>query len=837
MSIVLNEKYNRNNLKIIIGNLDALYPKISSNWNFKSQQGITDLCTLKTNLVNMLNRSSDSIKYSFSKGQKSGRLFAKNSLQGISRSIRHTISKDLYWDIDMVNSAPSTLENYCEKNNINSVFLKDYVVNRKERLDNMSTSLNFTYNKCKQIILKIINNGSIKKYIDDIKLHNSCSWILSLNDELVTIRDSIIKLNPKIVKSAKAKIKKSNKDWENLEGTVINKLLCDIENNILCCMYEYCDKNNIEVGVLIFDGLMIYKKNDETCFDVSILKSLENEVLTKLNIPIKLLVKHMDEDLDLTGLTISDIDINDLTNIEGISDEINILISDCLKGSHAAVADLFKKIYGDDFIVIKNVKDGSFYHWNQITLLWDEEPIQPFIRLLSEQIKPLIKRQVDHISDLLENNAVYDKADVKMLTEKIKEYSKLLSYLGTTPFLINICKYYHSYPTLGSKFEISMNNSIEMLPLLNGSIIDLRTKEVRMRNKSDLFSFELDVSYCPSDSYPETEKFFNDISCGDKDLVNYHQRLWGYALTGHITDRSLHIPWGDGSNGKSTLMVILQLILKKFYCTLSESVLLKSDKKSSAGSATPELMCLMFARLAVLEETGQQETLNSKRVKSITGGDTITGRHLFGHQVEFNTQSKPIMPTNFKPIFNIDDPAMIARIKLIPFLAKFDIKNQDNLSFIQYLKTPIILSQFFSWLVEGAFLWLNGNILIPCDAMNNEMEKYIDEIDTLGEFLSENYDKIDKVFYNSLKPDMKKNNRIKRDSIYGHYVSECILSKEKCIGKKDFYKRIRDKYFFEIKMKDAIYYLAKTKINISPDIQEDKEFDDNDGCLTLSSNI
>ena len=64
----------------------------------------------------------------------------------------------------------------------------------------------------------------------------------------------------------------------------------------------------------------------------------------------------------------------------------------------------------------------------------------------------------------------------------------------------------------------------------------------------------------------------------------------------------------------------------------------------------------------------------------MTGYDTISARGLYSSTIQFTPICKPIMMTNHKPIFNVDDQAMLDRLKYIPFTARFtDNPQKENL--------------------------------------------------------------------------------------------------------------------------------------------------------------
>ena len=293
-------------------------------------------------------------------------------------------------------------------------------------------------------------------------------------------------------------------------------------------------------------------------------------------------------------------------------------------------------------------------------------------------------------------------------------------------------------------------------------------------------------------------------------------------LTGEISDRSLHIFWGNGCNGKSSIVNIFSNITGDFTTALNEDVMLK---KTSRG-ANPEMMPLLTARCGALPESDKKEEINSKRIKTITGDDVITARHLFGHAISFKTQCKPIWATNHKPKINVEDQAILDRLKLIPFLARFE-KNQENTAYIKDLQENK-LDQFFTWFCTGAYDWYQGQELVPCKEMSDQMNIYISENDIVAEFLEDTYDLITKDEYAKL-PKLEKCNWIEnRTSFFGHFVAWVNDNnrRDDVLPKKEFYIQL-DKKVCNVrttKIKKGI--LAKRKDQVC----SDNEGDDNEEC-------
>lgn len=481
-------------------------------------------------------------------------------------------------------------------------------------------------------------------------------------------------------------------------------------------------------------------------------------------------------------------------------------IEDSLEGSHYDIAKLFNQVYGYDNVRITSQKDLTNFTWSSKEKLWKESGKESLKKLVSDTLAPIYVKVCSNIFKKIAECDKGDKGTEAMLNARLKRAQKMVANLKSSPYVNNVCGALAGYD-IDNDFETKvMNKSKHELPVKNCKIINLKNLEIRDRTKEDYWSFECPVSFLgeEADLSPVT-KFFSDISCGSEDLMDYHRRMWGYLMTGDITDRSLHIFWGDGCNGKSSIINVFGNIMSKFKCSLSEDVMLM---KTSRG-ASPELMPLLDARTGVLPESDKREELNSKRVKTITGDDMINARHLYGHPVEFKTQCKPIWATQHKPKINIDDKAILDRLKLVPFLARFE-KNSENTKYIHDLQENH-LDEFFTWFCTGARDWYNGAELTPCSEMKIEMDKYISENDPVGEFILDIYDTISKGEY-SLLPKLEKDSwRTKKSFVYGDFC--CWIQdnqrKEDMIGKKEFNKLV-DKKLDSVKV-GVMYYICRKK--------------------------
>ena len=123
-------------------------------------------------------------------------------------------------------------------------------------------------------------------------------WLISYYAGMRNIIRAVVQLNPEMYELAK----QSKNNHYNLEGSTINHLLCGLENKALMAAFDYLNGKGIEVAVLVFDGLMIYK-NDVT--DIAgILQGCSSSVNQVLEgCDIEFTIKEMDEGYDIPSTT------------------------------------------------------------------------------------------------------------------------------------------------------------------------------------------------------------------------------------------------------------------------------------------------------------------------------------------------------------------------------------------------------------------------------------------------------------------------------------------------------------------------------------------------------
>lgn len=190
------------------------------------------------------------------------------------------------------------------------------------------------------------------------------------------------------------------------------------------------------------------------------------------------------------------------------------------------------------------------------------------------------------------------------------------------------------------------------------------------------------VDYVEGADCPEFKKFLNWMFGDDQEIIRYIQSFFGLCLTGRI-DRIVLILWGDGANGKGTLMTIVSRILGMDRSGYGHPVAFSTfaaAKEEKPGSPRADLLALNGPRLIVASESNKKKTrLDTALLKNFTGGDATNTRGMYAADVStFLPQGKVLLQTNNLPVVDDDSDGFWERTKLIACLKQMPPEKQDK---------------------------------------------------------------------------------------------------------------------------------------------------------------
>ena len=214
-------------------------------------------------LINKLKKYPDGIFEVKYKNDTFGRLktstnnkhFVPHYMIGTRKIIRSILAHKYYIDLDIKNCHPVLIYQIAKKNNILLTELKKYIDDRETILSNISESWKISKTNVKTLIIRILHGGSIELFCEEnnIIYNNIPEFLINLKSETKKIRDVIIndENNKSLIEWAEKK-----KDISVFAHYVQTE-----EKKCLLSMYNFMLKNNIIVGALIHDGLMIEKSD------------------------------------------------------------------------------------------------------------------------------------------------------------------------------------------------------------------------------------------------------------------------------------------------------------------------------------------------------------------------------------------------------------------------------------------------------------------------------------------------------------------------------------------------------------------------------------------------
>jgi putative DNA primase/helicase len=287
---------------------------------------------------------------------------------------------------------------------------------------------------------------------------------------------------------------------------------------------------------------------------------------------------------------------------------------------------------------------------------------------------------------------------------------------------------------------VSMTDLDKLTHLLGvgNGVVDLHTGKLLPPDQAYRVTTITAVDYDPAAKCPLFERTVADVFFGDADMIGFFQRLVGYSLLGKPDEDVLAIPYGSGSNGKSTVLGAIRDALGEHAKMASADTFLSSGTAGgNAGAAREDVLRLRGARFVYVSEPDEGSELREGLIKSMTGGEPLPARGLYSKTtVEVAPTWVAFMPTNHRPIVKGDDHAIWRRLLPVPFTRNFDqdltlTKDPDRAE-----KLAAEAAGILAWCVRGALAYQKDG-LQPPGAVRKAREDYKSDMDLLGEWLDE----------------------------------------------------------------------------------------------------
>ena len=419
--------------------------------------------------------------------------------------------------------------------------------------------------------------------------------------------------------------------------------------------------------------------------------------------------------------------------------EIHKTIQESLTCTNADVAKVIYEMYKYEYICA-SIKNTAWYEFKNHR--WHELDKGLNLR---KKISVELAMEYMKLSNWYKKQMLDCSADqLDQLKFKHKQCEHCLTAVKTTSFKDKVMRELEEL-FYDSSFINKLDSNFDLLGFENG-VYDLEKGCFRDGNPDDFISFSTGIEFV---EYEEDERTRNMMKVlkqifPDNEERKYMLIIMSSYLHGRVTGH-FHIWTGSGANGKSSIVDLIEMTFGDYCGKLPVSIL--TQKRSAAGTATPELIKTKGKRFISMQEPESGDRINVGLMKEYTGGDRLQGRGLYLGTVDFINQSKYVLMCNDLPHVPSNDGGTWRRLRVVPFKAKF-VDNPDPEVEYEYKKDYTLKETMKNWVEPFMSLLLKfykqykpyragSSIVKEPDAVIQYTRKYEQESCTFLEYFKE----------------------------------------------------------------------------------------------------
>ncbi len=610
------------------------------------------------------------------------------SLQTLSRDIRNAISGEFYWDLDIVNAQPTLLKQYADRNGWKTEVLTQYINARDEYLSLICENMNVERWEAKEKVIAICfgcGRGAVEGMPE------------FFTEQFYAEIRGIMKNNWELNKKSMKWIEK----MPNYVGKALAHILQTEERKCLMAIDDALAKHRRSLDVLIHDGGLVRKKENETAFPTVLLTEIEKAVEVATGYKVQLLIKPMKTTF-----------VKKTTETDRIPS--NVIIDD------AYAAKVFADLCGENIVL--DGKDVWIYNDG----LWsaDKEHVRRVVTLCADK---LVFRQEDdrvfNYSGVVKNTGnlivklpdILPRQDGYFKTRIHTDIGKLLFPNGIYDFKTG---------TFSTQFDpaiVFTNRMPRPFPVRNQSIID----EIRRTSFTEAFA---------------TEEM-RDV------LLHSLMR----AFIGDVLRKKFNIGTGWGNSGKGMLATLLHCCMGMLCSDFNGNCLLYKNSNGESARDYGWMMANVRSRIAIGSEVRMKNEdkppcIDGVLIKTISSGvDEIKMRGMYLSEVGFVNKATFFMFAQDIP--NITPAEKTVMDRLIAFewsysyvdepVAMYEKKKDTELALRYAL--PEYGDAFFWLMVEEYEKWRTNGFAEPAmsEVVAQGREEFVATIDYRG-ILEEN---------------------------------------------------------------------------------------------------
>lgn len=305
-------------------------------------------------------------------------------------------------------------------------------------------------------------------------------------------------------------------------------------------------------------------------------------------------------------------------------------------------------------------------------------------------------------------------------------------------------------------------------------IYNLETDEMEDFSPEIVITNKIPYDYIP-EAYSEiADKTLNKLACDDPTIRALLEECVGYCFYRRNELRKSFILTGEKENGKSTFLAMIDQLLGK------ENIANLDLKELGDRFKTAEL----FGKLANIgDDIGDEFIPNPSIFKKLSAGNPINVERKGQDPFDFSSYAKLIFSANDIPRIKDKSGAVLSRLVIIPFNARFTANDPD---FDPYIKYKLIKDEPMQYLIniglEGLKRILTNQKFTYSNKVAIAMQEYEEGNNPVLLFFKE-------------KPHIENE---PTNEIYKQYYEFCIMNNFQPMSNIEFSKQVKKYYDVDI---------------------------------------
>ena len=271
-----------------------------------------------------------------------------------------------------------------------------------------------------------------------------------------------------------------------------------------------------------------------------------------------------------------------------------------------------------------------------------------------------------------------------------------------------------------SYLDILIRKNVKMAPAnliaFKNGIYDIETDKLIDFSPEHVITNKINYNYNPDAFCELVDDTFDKLSCNDESVRALLEEAVGYCFYRRNELRKSFILTGDKRNGKSTYLAMLKELLGDDN-TVALDLGELGERFSSAS---------LLGKLANIgDDIGDDFIANPAVFKKIVSGDWIKGENKGQKEFFFKPYCKLLFSANSIPRIKDKSGAVLDRLVIIPFDARF---SKDDPDFDPYIKYKLIKPEALEYLIllglRGLKRVLDNHSFTSSEKVKHSIEEY-----------------------------------------------------------------------------------------------------------------